>query len=73
MSQTAFIAYYRDFKKDVQVCSGANMGKNVILERSESESANSCAGLSADFFLFFTFRLVEGGLKGLEPVLPQKW
>lgn len=34
-------------------------GKNVLLEMSESESANSCAGLSADFFLFVTFRLVE--------------
>lgn len=32
-------------------------GKNVLLEMSESESANSCAGLSADFFLIFDFQV----------------
>lgn len=32
-------------------------GKNALLEMSESESANSCAGLSADFFLIFDFQV----------------
>lgn len=32
-------------------------GKNVLLEMSESESANSCAGLSADFLKIFDFQV----------------